>query len=418
MSQIHRGIPCHHGCGCDIRHLVKSAEQGPERDPERLDNGEMRMLLRAAREVAELVSRNREQLAAARARTIGTHARTEEAVQSLARFEAAASLRTARVAQEGVEARHAEDGAHDRRRRETWIRVLRWPVIAAMAVFDAWYFMRVFQYLTTSEESVSLVEQTVSFLPGIVLALALMLSGHAIAAPLYRVREQLHALRERRPGLALLSSLALPVLYLVAVLITVTVWAVLRARDTAVGEAGVEGARYAPGWVAVLMLVLAITAVAMKVVAHNPYADSADEARRGLLRARLTYALLVRRVGAALREHERAWSDLCALRDELASHVRLESMRVWEAAILNARMLHGQAGHTPPAPAPASPDDPEVQAPTAAWMAPLFTGVVEPPPELGPLVEAHRIAVTCAPAELRAHRAELISRIDRQLTAA
>ncbi|MFF7394186.1 hypothetical protein ACFZAE_37815 [Streptomyces scabiei] len=411
MSQTHRGIPCHHGCGCDIRHLVKSAEHGPERDPEHLDNGEMRMLLRAAREVAELVGHNREQLAAARARTIDAHARTEEAVQSLARFEAAASLRTSRVAHEAVESRHAEDGAHDRRRREMWIRVLRWPVIAAMALFDAWYFMRVFQYLTTSEETVSLAEQTVSFLPGVVLALALMLSGHAIAAPLHRVREWLHALRDR-PGLSLLGSLALPVLYLAAVLSTVTVWAVLRARDTGTEE--VEGARYAPGWVAVLMLVLAITAVAMKVLAHNPYADSAAEARRGLLRARLTYAWLVRRVGDALREHERAWSDLCALRDELASQVRLESMRVWEAAILTARMVHGQAGHLPPAPA-ASPGGVEAQAPTAAWMAPLFSGVVEPPPELGPLVEAHRIAVTCAPTELRARRTELISRIDCQL---
>ncbi|MCQ4201182.1 hypothetical protein M4J06_005247 [Streptomyces coelicoflavus] len=412
MSQTHRGTPCHHGCGCDIRHLVKSAEHGPERDPEHLDNGEMRMLLRAAREVAELVGHNREQLAAARARTIDAHARTEEAVQSLARFEAAASLRTSRVAHAAVESRHAEDGAHDRRRREMWIRVLRWPVIAAMALFDAWYFMRVFQYLTTSEEAVSLAEQTVSFLPGVVLALALMLSGHAIAAPLHRVREWLHALRDRRPGLCLLGSLALPALYLAAVLSSVTVWAVLRARDTGTEE--VEGARYAPGWVAVLMLVLAITAVAMKVVAHNPYADSAAEARRGLLRARLTYAWLVRRVGDALREHERAWSDLCALRDELASQVRLESMRVWEAAILTARMVHGQAGHLPPAPA-ASPGGVETQAPTAAWMAPLFSGVVEPPPELGPLVEAHRIAVTCTPTELRARRTELISRIDCQL---
>jgi hypothetical protein len=412
MSQNHRGIPCHHGCGCDIRHLVKSAERGPERDPEHLDNGEMRMLLRAAREVAQLVGHNREQLAAVRARTIDAHARTEEAIQSLARFEAAASLRTTRAAHEAVEHRHAEDGAHDRRRREMWIRVLRWPVIAAMALFDAWYFMRVFQYLTTSEEAVSPAERTVSFLPGVVLALALMLSGHAIAAPLHRIREWLHVLRDRRPALSLLGSLTLPVLYLAAVLSTVTVWAVLRARDTGMEE--VEGARYAPGWVAVLMLVLAITAVAMKVVAHNPYADSAAEARRGLLRARLTYAWLVRRVGNALREHERAWSDLCAVRDELASQVRLESMRVWEAAILAARMSHGQAGHLPPAPA-VSPGGAEAQAPTAAWVAPLFSGVVEPPPELGPLVEAHRIAVTFAPAELRARRTELISRIDCQL---
>lgn len=92
MSLNHRGVPCHHGCGCDIRNLVVSAEQGPERDPERLDNGEMRMLLRATREVAELVSHNRGQLAEARTRTIGAHARTESAVQSLARFEAAASF--------------------------------------------------------------------------------------------------------------------------------------------------------------------------------------------------------------------------------------------------------------------------------------------------------------------------------------
>lgn len=412
MSQNHRGIPCHHGCGCDIRHLVRSAESGPERDPEHLDNGEMRMLLRAAREVAELIGRNREQLATARARTIDAHARTEEAIQALARFEAAASLRTSRAAHQAVESRHAEDGAYDRRRREMWIRMLRWPVIVAMATFDAWYFMQVFQYLTSSEEAVSLAEQTVSFLPGVVLALALMLSGHAIAAPLHRIRERLHALRAHRPTLSLLGSLALPTLYLVAVLFTVMVWAVLRARDTGVEE--VEGTRYAPGWVAVLMLVLAITAVAMKVVAYNPYADSAAEVRRDLLRARLTYAWLVRRVGNALREHERAWSDLCALRDELASQVRLESMRVWEAAILTARMFHGQAGHLPPAPAAPS-GGAETQPPTTAWVAPLFTGVVEPPPELGPLVEAHRIAVTCAPTELRARRAELINRIDGQL---
>ncbi|WP_158712375.1 hypothetical protein [Streptomyces sp. NRRL F-5135] len=390
----------------------------------------MRVLLRATREVAELVSHNREQLATARARTIGAHARTEVAVQALARFEAVASLRTARAAQEAVEARHADDGARDRRRREPWIRMLRWPVIAAMAVFDAWYFMRVFQYLTSSEEAVSPVEQTVSFLPGVVLALALMLSGHTIAAPLHRLREWLHTFRESRPVLVTLGSLAPPVLYLAAVLTTVTVWALLRARDTGAGAEDIEGARYAPGWVALLMLVLAITAVAMKIVAYNPYADSAAEARRGLLRARIAYALLVRRAGAALQAHEKVWSDLCALRDELASHVRLESMRVWEAAILTARMMHGQAGHLPPAPAALSgavfgtapgqtaeraTAEAEAQAPTVAWMEPLFSGVVEPPPELGPLVEAHRIALDYAPVVLRDRRMELISRIDRQL---
>ncbi|MGW5441711.1 hypothetical protein [Streptomyces asiaticus] len=395
--------------------MVKSAEQGPERDPEHLDNGEMRVLLRAARQVADIVSHNREQLAAARARTIGTHARTEEAIQSLARFEATASLRTARVALDAVEARHAEDGAHDRRRRETWIRVLRWPVIGAMAVFDAWYFMQVFQYLTTSEEAASPAEQTVSFLPGVVLALALMLSGHTMAAPLHRFREYVRSRTEHRPGRALLASLALPVAYLIAVLFTVTVWAALRARDTGAGET--TGVRYAPAWVAALMLVLAFTAVAMKVVAHNPYADSAVEARRGLLRARWTYAWLVRATGTALREHERAWSDLCALRDELASHVRLESMRVWEAAILTARMVHGQAGQLPPDPA-ALPGGASAQPSAAPWMSPLFANVTEPPPELGPLVEAHRVSVACAPAELRARRAELISRMDRQLGSA
>ncbi|MFF9864245.1 hypothetical protein ACF1G0_02270 [Streptomyces sp. NPDC013953] len=437
MSHDHRGIPCHHGCGCDVRHLVKSARQGPEREPEHLDNGEMRMLLRAARDVAELLSRNRAPLAAARARAIGTYARAEDAVHRLARFEAAATLRAARTAHDTVEARHAEDGAHDRRRREMWIRLLRWPVIGAMAVFDAWYFMQVFQYLAVSDEDVSPAEQAVSFLPGVVLALALMLSGHSLAGPLYRGRELLRAAGKRRPVLALAGSLALPVLYLLAVLFTVTVWAGLRAGDTGAGGGAVEGTRYAPGWVAVLMLVLAITAVAMKVVAHNPYADSAAEARRGLLRARMTYAVLVRRTGDALREHDRAWSDLCALRDELASHVRLESMRVWEAAILTARMFHGQAGHLPPTlaalgpgtePGGTGPSGPEpgsrpriepggtaAQAPTAAWMAPLFSGVVEPPPELGPLVEAHRITVTCAPDGLRARRTELIGRIDRQL---
>lgn len=376
MSLNHRGVPCHHGCGCDIRNLVVSAEQGPERDPERLDNGEMRMLLRATREVAELVSHNRGQLAEARTRTIGAHARTESAVQSLARFEAAASLRAARAAHDTVVARHERDGAHDRRRREMWIRVLRWPVIVAMALFDAWFFMQVFQYLTVSDASVSVVEKAVSFLPGVVLALALLLSGQAIAAPVHRMRERLHALQSRRPGWALLGSLALPLLYLMAVLLTVTMWAVLRVRSVGVEEAEVGGARYPPGWVAVLMLVLGVTAVAMKVVAHNPYADSAAEARRGLLRTRLVYAWLVRRANDALCDQERAWSDLRALRDELASQVRLESMHAWEAVILTARMLHGQAGQIPPA--PALQKGTSHPSPTG-WPAPLFAGVAELP---------------------------------------
>ncbi|MEO3973815.1 hypothetical protein [Streptomyces sp. CAU 1734] len=414
MPLNHRGDPCHHGCGCDIRDLVNSAEHSPGRDPEHLDNGEMRMLLRAAREVAELVGRNRDQLAGARARTIGTHARAEQAVQSLARFEATASLRAARTAQEKIEARHAEDGAHDRRRRELWIRLMRWPVIAAMALFDAWYFMQVFRYLTSSEETVSPVDQIVSFLPGAVLALALVLSGHAVAAPLHRLREWLRTLRERRLGLALSISLVAPTLYLAAVLLTVAVWALLRARDTGLDTSEVEGSRYEPGWVALLMLVLALTAVAIKVIAHNPYADSAAEARRALRRSRLAYAVLVRRAGSALKDHERSWSDLCALRDELASHVRLESMRVWEAAILTARMVHGQAGHIPPEPQ-ALPGAADTHDSVGVWPAPLFSGVVEPPPELGPLIEAHRIAEVCAPHGLRSHRAELISRLDRQL---
>ncbi|MFF8955081.1 hypothetical protein [Streptomyces sp. NPDC014894] len=414
MSLNHRGALCHHGCGCDVRDLVNSSEHSPERDPEHLDNGEMRMLLRAAREVAELVGRNRDQLSDARVRTIGTHARAEQAVQSLARFEATASLRTTRAAQEKVEARHAEDGAYDRRRRELWIRVLRWPVIIAMALFDAWYFMQVFRYLTSSEETVSPIDQIVSFLPGAVLALALVLSGHAVAAPLYRLRERLHALRERRFGVALCVSLVVPALYLGAVLITVAVWALLRARDTGLDTSEIEGSRYEPGWVALLMLVLALTAVAIKVIAHNPYADSAAEARRAALRSRMAYAVLVRRAGDALRDHERSWSDLCALRDELSSHVRLESMRVWEAAILTARMVHGQAGHLPPEPQ-ALPGTTDAHGPVGVWPAPLFSGVVEPPPELGPLIEAHRIAEVCAPDELRAHRADLISRLDRQL---
>ena len=65
----------------------------------------------------------------------------------------------------------------------------------------------------------------------------------------------------------------------------------------------------------------------------------------------------------------------------------------------------------------ASADGTEVHASPAAWPAPLFSGVVEPPPELGPLVEAHRITVVCAPAGLRERRTELISRVDRQLGA-
>ncbi|MFI6584168.1 hypothetical protein [Embleya sp. NPDC050493] len=409
MSITHRSPTCQHGCGCEIRNLVHHAEQAPPHDAELLDNGEMQVLLRAVREVAEIVGHNRERLGRGRTKVIAAHSDSEQAVRALARFESANTLPAARSAHEAVEARHHEDGAHDRRRRDAWIRMLRWPMVLALGAFDAWFFKQVFQDLTVDGESPSRAEQVVSFLPGVALAVAMLLAGHVIASPLHRLRD---ALRERlrdRPGMAVLTGFLLPVLYLLSVLITVGMWAVLRVGDAAKEADATIAQRYPAGSVAVLMLVLALTAMAMKVVAHNPYADSAVEARRRLRRADRRYARLARRVEVKLCAHEQVCSDLQAVCDELAAQVRLESMRVWESAILRARMLHGQAGHLPPALEPGA-----VTAQAAAASALLFRGVAEPGPELGPLVEARRVLAEYSPTELKERWERLVARLEER----
>lgn len=409
MSITHRAPTCQHGCGCEIRNLVHHAEQAPEHDADLLDNGEMQVLLRAVREVAEVVGHNRERLAKSRARVIAAHSETEQAVQGLARFESSDTLAAARIAQQVVEDRHRADGAHDRRRRDAWIQVLRWPMLVALAAFDAWFFKQVFQYLTVDSQSPSGAEQFVSFLPGVVLAVAMLLSGHVIAPPLHRWRDALRERLKDRPGKAVLAGFLLPTLYLATVLFTVGMWAMLRVQSVSQGSEATTEERYPASSVAVLMLVLALTAVAMKVVAHNPYADSATEARRRLRRATRDYTRRMRITDAKLREHDVTWSDLQALCDELSAQVRLESMRVWEGAILRARMLHGRAGHLPPA-----LDSGEVTAQAAAASALLFRGVPEPGPELGPLVEARRVLAVYSSVALRERRDLLVTKIDER----
>ncbi|MEU0937068.1 hypothetical protein [Embleya sp. NPDC005971] len=409
MSITHRSPTCQHGCGCEIRNLVQHAEQAPPHDAELLDNGEMQVLLRAVREVAEIVGHNRERLARGRTKVIEAHAAGEQAVRALARFESANTLAAARSAQAAVEARHRADGAHDRRRRDAWIQILRWPMVLALGAFDAWFFRQVFQDLTVDGESPSRAEQVVSFLPGVALAVAMLLAGHVMASPLHRWRD---ALRERfkdRPGMAILAGFPLPLLYLASVMITVAMWAVLRVGDAAQEADATIAQRYPAGSVAVLMLVLALTAMAMKVVAHNPYADSATEARRRLWRATRSYRRLACRVEDKLCAHDKECSDLQAMCDELAAQVRLESMRVWEGAILRARMLHGRAGHLPPALEPGG-----VTAQAAAASALLFRGVAEPGPELGPLVEARRVLAEYSPTGLKERQERLVARLDER----
>ena len=131
-----------------------------------------------------------------------------------------------------------------------------------------------------------------------------------------------------------------PVLFTVLIVGLLGVGAYVRAALA--GQNFVQLASLQPVFV-VLLLLLSISAIAVKALSHNPYADRADEARRLVEQATRDSTALIGQARQALSRHTRTW---IRLRSTMAS-VEGDARRVVEQAcarILEDRWHRGAGG--------------------------------------------------------------------------
>ena len=409
-----RGDPCREPCG-SLQQLLDKLDG---------DDALVARLL-VMREVEDVVGRHRKELDAGCGTVIDTHGATQSALRELGTFRTMADPSAARRRVEAVEARHAGDGAEDRRRRRPWESWLPWAVIGGAAVFETWFFGQIFRYLagvdaSTSEGRIALI---IAYLPGAMLAAALVLAGTLAGEWLGRRK---HA-REGRPEQDLpkpVSWLALPFVGVLLLIVGFLAWAraqfVERVGEAqaflAQGAAGTDGGAF-PEWAVVLLMVtVTVAAIGVKAVSYNPFADSADAAAAELETALEEYASQCERVEQALVALEQAWDRL---RGSLLSSLDAVQHR-W---VVLQRAWPADGGPGPdefPSQRAVPPDNPVGEQ--AVSGLPEVDGLLvwleqtpNPMPALGPLRHAWLVLSERPPDPLRARFRELVDELDRGL---
>ncbi|MFI6496737.1 hypothetical protein [Nonomuraea typhae] len=373
---------CHHGCDCWQINFDRYVTGTPARAPGQLDNVESQALLDAKNRATRLVRQHEERMASERRRVITSD---EDARAALA------VLRS--VAEGGEVGRAVQDRRRLREERVTagvpqrplWVRVIVWPTIIAVGAFDTWYFQSIFQRFVGNTD-VSWREQVITFAPGLALTVGIVVGGALLGGPVSRAA-RLHGARQRkragfrRAAAAILHwamRLALPLLLIVLI----GGWALYRVQDV---NDGPLSRPLPPDLITILMVTLTLSAMALKIVAYDPYAArEAEVKRRGrLLRARA--ALRLRRAGAAVRRHALAHSDLSALRDDLVSRVSEQYGAAYQF-MLFARGFHDQAGPLPPDFA-----DGTRGSGLRDRIRPELAGITGPEPEFGALLQVQEV---------------------------
>ena len=406
-------MPCHHGCNCRLQEMVDStATSGRPASPEVLDLGEMRALFTGVREADEYLLGVGEYLGRQRDAVSATHEKARTALARLGRLAASGTLGEA--SSEVRRLRRSADAAGGRQKTALWLRMAAAGVILGLAVFDAAYFVGVFQNLLRIPVGAPAVYRYIGFLPGFILPIGLFLVGRILTGPIL-----LFAARWSREPTAddpqprwwrrlpwWLALLAFPALLLV----TIALWAYIRAGR------GIP----VPGMVMLLLLTLAVVAVAFEVAVHRPEAEKLGRAIRHLRRVQRSFGRELRQADKMLGTHDTAWRRLRSSRDEALSRARVQLGMAWESLILSARMRHAQAGALPPTlrsvatgPDARPPDVTDVAE--AERLFQFFDHVNQPVLGLGPLAEVFRTVRDLDPAHLNGERDQLKKELEKQL---
>jgi hypothetical protein len=224
------------------------------------------------------------------------------AIDALARLRDTRSVEEAAAQHAAVLRRHADDGPEDRRRRGFAKPWMVWVVLLAAAVFDASFVANLTQrILGVGPGSLTYY---LAYLPGIGMALCLLAAGTFLAENMYRRRMWVsrrlrrgtltpwRVLRralwwwreepqERRPDDLPWYRITVPLVCAAATVGLLGIIAYIRALQAGAQFAALRDLQ--PVFVTLLLL-LSISAIALKVLSHNPCADSSEEAAKGLAR--------------------------------------------------------------------------------------------------------------------------------------
>ncbi len=391
---IHLTQPCPPGMPCAEVIPQPHRETYPR---EQLSNAEAAELTQAKAEADAMIAAARPAIDTA----VGTLLRRERTVEAtlyrLSAFAGSAALRHSRDDVRRVRERHEHDGPEDRRRRPGWVRWALWAAIPAAALYDTAFFAAVFLTLIDSRPDPTSVTFYFALLPGVIITFALLAAGHWLGEAFVRARAHTERTPERVPfATRLLCVLlrreavprqrardalpwprwTLPVVFAVLVIGTLGIWAYNRALQSEAGEVNVSKPA-----VAMLLLTFTVTAIAIKVVYHNPFADSARDADRRLARTMLRVEELTAAAGTAVADFEAANVRLGGMLDDLTARAFGRLDLAWQR-ILQKRHEHGRAGTVaPPFTAP---------EPGSTERSPLLEGLAEPRVWLTPVHVAHR----------------------------
>ncbi|HSV66721.1 MAG TPA: hypothetical protein VLJ59_12530 [Mycobacteriales bacterium] len=408
------------GCPPSAPGLTPCSGQSRDRKQypvQQLTNAEAAALHRALTEAEAELLAFRVPVEQAAAELLRQEGRVTTVLHALDSFVAARRLGNAHERQATVRDEHRKDGAEDRRHRPRWVRVCLIPTVLAAAAYDTAFFSRVFLKFVNAAASPRNPIFYFSLIPGVVLATALLAAGHLVARAALRgryhterrperirFRARLRAFFTRKPPVPETRSsqedLPWPqwwpaVAFATLVLATLGIWAVNRARNAPPGVS----LDTPPGAVALLLLLLSLSAIAVTVIHHNPFADRAATVGHELDLAERSRDELVADSTEAITQYAMAAHDAQRLLDEIVGRAQAHLDHAW-IGILHERDTHGRAGEV----APRFVSQPDASSRTT------FIGIEEPRPRLTVLNATRDVLRRCDVADARArHKAALLA---------
>ncbi|AEB43133.1 hypothetical protein [Micromonospora maris] len=326
-----------------------------------LSHGEAARLLGAKNEAEAALRAAHEGLLQASADLIGAWHQTRAALHRLALFAASRELYEATQELRRNDHEHADDRPEDRRERPIWQHPgVVWTVILISAVYDTVFFSDALRSAIDAPVGVLNFEYWASLVPGVGIAVALILAGSWLAVPLFRHRAWVDR-RQLRGRLSLQTVLrrlvvwraeeehrtpadppwpawALPLTFAGLVVGVLGTWAWIRGDQSEFGK----------GWPMVALLVLlTISAIAFKANAYHPEADRAARIKRRLLATSQRGETLSSEARDHLDAYEKSWHKLSQTKEDASGAMRRPITRVWEE-VAEERARHGLTGMVAP----------------------------------------------------------------------
>ena len=335
----------------------------------RTDSRERAALIRAFTSADDGLTAAQIGLGSAGAAVARSHHAAETAVEAVERFTAAESPAAKRSEVDLVARRHAHDGPEDLRRRPWIWQALFWPVLFVSTAFDTVYVSKILQSFPQLGPRDGRILVDLTYVPGIGVSICLLAAGTLLGESLFRLRTQAarRSERQRRGTLEALRNamwskqpksdqptesrqeeglpwpnLFGPALFTVAILAMICWWASIRASQAVVDSGDVTLVQYEPG-VVLLLLILSVAVVMIKVLAHNPYADSDRKSRRALKADGKKAGHLLDEARMELAQHVDTWSRLRAT-TEAAQGTAQRTLDIACAVIVEERARTGTAG--------------------------------------------------------------------------